>query len=411
MRAGRSRSRWSDPRRTPLDPGANFPSRVDRRQEDAAPAGLVRDRAARTRAPHPGDAGFNSALYLPLLREGRVHRRARRRRKAAPACSANAEIALAESFADQAVIAIENTRLFNETKEALERQTATAEILKVIASSPSNVQPVFDAIAAARTGCSAAVRRTVFRYRRRMVHLVAFTPASPEADAALKATVSQTGRQTAACQIRRRRAVDVHRHRDRTAMSAGRARRSRGCAASAACLCVPLLRDGARSASISVTRREPGPFADQHVRAAADLRRPGGDRDRERAAVQRDQGGAGAADRDGRDPEGDRQFARRTCSRCSTPSRPAPTGCSAASRPPCSASSTAWLTSPRSRRPTRTPTKSCSRLSRARSPTFAPFRADAAGEVVADSRHRGRAARAARTSRGRAATAACCSRR
>ena len=153
--AGRSRAR---PGATPGPPRAR--GTVDRRAPDHPPAGSVGARR-RGRVPRPAGDGQAAAasVAVPLLREDEAIGTLQLGRDRAEPYSPS-QVALVETFADQAVIAIKNARLFQELQEsnaelqesnrqvteALEQQTATAEVLRVIASSPTDLQAVLDAI-------------------------------------------------------------------------------------------------------------------------------------------------------------------------------------------------------------------------------------------------------------------------
>jgi GAF domain-containing protein/HAMP domain-containing protein len=91
-------------------------------------------------------SGFRAVLAVPLMREGGAYGGIFIFRREPRPYSPD-QIALVETFARQAAIAIDNVRLFNETKNSLEQQTAISEILRVISSSPTDVQPVLDAVA------------------------------------------------------------------------------------------------------------------------------------------------------------------------------------------------------------------------------------------------------------------------
>ena len=98
---------------------------------------------------------------FPFVSRGNIGALIARRTEVRPFTPA--QIKLLETFADQAVIAIENVRLFQELKEALEQQTATSEILGVIASSPTDIQPVLDTVAENAARVCGAKEATIWR--------------------------------------------------------------------------------------------------------------------------------------------------------------------------------------------------------------------------------------------------------
>jgi signal transduction histidine kinase/DNA-binding response OmpR family regulator len=132
-----------------------------------------------TGAPISRQHGTRSALAVPLLRDGEAVGAIYIRRSDVRPFTEQ-QIALLETFADQAVIAIENARLFEELErrnrelsESLERQTATSEILRAIADSPTNLDAVFDAIARNAARVCGADDAIIFRVENGLTRQVA----------------------------------------------------------------------------------------------------------------------------------------------------------------------------------------------------------------------------------------------
>jgi GAF domain-containing protein/CheY-like chemotaxis protein len=126
---------------------------------------------------HARTFGFRTILSVPLLRDGVAIGGIQLRRTEVQLFSER-QIALLQTFADQAVIAVENARLFTELRESLEQQTATAEILRVISRSPTDVQPVFEAIGESVIRLMGAAMASVYEFDGNLVHLRTLTPAT-----------------------------------------------------------------------------------------------------------------------------------------------------------------------------------------------------------------------------------------
>ncbi|HEY8244146.1 MAG TPA: GAF domain-containing protein, partial [Casimicrobiaceae bacterium] len=204
--------------------------------------------------------GMRTVLNVPLLREGEAMGVLTLLRNEVRPFSPS-EIALLQTFADQAVIAIENVRLFDETREALEQQTATAEVLRVISGSPTDTQPVFDAIvqSAARLFKRKAALRTIEGER-----LVRRATSYAADDGFHGADVMPIDRESLVGQVvmecRALQIADTH-----AATAPSYARAHAGQLAFRSNACAPLVRDGEAIGVISVSSAEPGAMSDKQL--------------------------------------------------------------------------------------------------------------------------------------------------
>ena len=255
-------------------------------------------------------------LGVPMLRDGRVEGAIVLTRYA-PGLYSQRQIDLVQTFADQAVIAIENVRLFDEVQartrdltEALQQQTATADVLKAISRTAFDLDTVLETLISTAVRLCEAKYGEIFRRHGDVYRFAAsLKNAVPGYVAHEEAAEIRPGRGTLVGRVAlEQRAVQIadawndpeYAEKDEARMGDVRSM-----------LGVPLMRDGEAIGAFALAPQRACSVHATPGRTRHDLRRPGGDRDRERAAVRRGAGadarprrGAAAADRDRRRAEG-----------------------------------------------------------------------------------------------------------
>src|SRR5262245_51729858 len=174
------------------------------------------------------------------------------------------QIKLLETFADQAVIAIENVRLFNELKESLEQQTATSEILSVIASSPTDIQPVFQTILDNAVLLCEAQNGAVFRFDGEVFRAAVWNNISPALDSFVQSTPIPPGRESALRRVGlEKRPVHIPDMLADSECIVPEPYREEGMRTN---LAVPLLKENDLIGAIAIHRQEVRPFTENQIR-------------------------------------------------------------------------------------------------------------------------------------------------
>jgi two-component system, NtrC family, sensor kinase len=172
------------------------------------------------------------------------------------------QIALVQNFAAQAVIAIENTRLLNELRESLQQQTATAEVLRVISSSPGDLEPVFEAMLGSAVKVCDAKFGILYRYDDDLFNPVAWTGIPPRLVSALEERGAFKPPEGTSLDVLLHTRAVVRTADDLAERNPGAPGRFGGARST---VIVPMFQDDSLIGAIAIYRQEVRPFSDKQV--------------------------------------------------------------------------------------------------------------------------------------------------